>query len=532
MVSGHGKDILKGAAIISAFVLVGKAMGFVQKLVMAHYFGTGVEADAYTLAFSSIVFAIGLFPQQLLSPFLPLFAEKRKKEGEAAAWRLAGSVGSLVVLALVAVVVAGVTLAPQLVGAASSFKSADTTRLAVKLVRIMMPAVYFMGLFAFLALLLNAQKRFARPALGDTVNKLVLIGGLILLYRFFGISGLAVGVVLGAAAGYVIAATGVKDRLRGLSFGVDWKEPALKQLGVLMLPILLSVVIAQVRTIIDYKFASGMAEGSTASINYARSLVDTLVLLVPTAVGVAIYPVFSDMAAGKDRVALSDMLMRSLRMMVFLFIPVSVALILLRTPIVQIAFQRGQFTHESVALTVAPLTYYSLGLTAFALEILLMRFYFSMKNTLTPAIVGGLCVLVHLGVILMFKDSLQNASMALAATVSKGVKVAVLFVLLGSFLPTLQWRKNGVFVLKTLMAAACMGVALVLVFKGAAAVLPDPDAVGKLARLLVLALETGAAGVVGLAVFAAVARMLRMEESSAIGAWVKKRVGARVSGGG
>jgi putative peptidoglycan lipid II flippase len=529
MVSGHGKVVLKGAAIISAFVLVGKVMGFFQKQVVAHYFGTGMQADAFTLAFSSIVFAIGLFPQQLLSPFLPIFAEKREKEGEAAAWRLAGSVGSLVLLALVATVIAGMIFAPQLVKVASSFKSADTTLLAVKLVRTMMPAVFFMGLFALLALLLNAQKRFARPAMGDTANKLALILCLILLYQVFGIYGLAIGVVVGAAVGFVIAATGLKDKIRDLSFGIDWKDPALKQLGVLMLPILLSVVIAQIRTIIDYKFASGMAEGSAASINYSRSLVDTLVMLIPSAIGVAIYPVFSDLTAMKDRAALSDLLMRSLRMMVFIFIPVSVALVLLGTPIVQIAFQRGQFTQDSVALTVAPLTYYSLGLTAFALEIILMRFYFSMKNTLTPTIVGGLCVLVHLGVILLVKDHLQNASMALAATISKGAKVAILFVLMGSFLPTLHWKKNGLFVLKALIAAACMGVALSLTFKGVTAILPHPESIGKFARLLVLATETGVAAGAGMAVFAGMALALRMEESSFILAWVKKRVGTRVS---
>ena len=523
MSSSIGRGVLKGAAIISMFAIAGKALGVIQKPVMAHYFGTGMEADVFTLSFSSIVFTIALFPQQLLSPFLPIFVEKKEKEGEAAAWRFAGSVGTLLVVIMGLVVIGGMILAPHLTAAASSFSSPKAAALSTKLVRVMLPAALFVGLASFLALIHNAHKRFALPAMGDMVNKAVLILCLIALQRFFGIYGLAIGVVAGAIAGVLVQATGLRDQFRVFRFGVDWKDPALRQLGLLMLPMVLSVLIAQLRTIIDYKFASGMTEGSTVGINYARAIVDTLVLLVPTAVGVAIFPFFSDMTAAKDREAAGRVLMQSLRLLMLIFIPVSIALIFLRTPIVQLAFQHGKFNDESVALTVAPLTFYAMGLTSFALEIILMKFYYSIKNTLAPAIIGGLCVLVHLGVILLFRHDMQNASMALAATVSKSAKVIILFVLLGSWLPTLQWKKNGVFLFKTLVAAACMGVVVMLTRRGLDGLLPDPAAVGKMMRLIVLAVEIGAAALAGLVAFGGVAFALRLEELSTMGAWIKSR---------
>jgi murein biosynthesis integral membrane protein MurJ len=517
-----GKGILKGAAIISAFTVVGRLMGFVQKLVMAHFFGTGHSADAFTLAFSSVVFTAGLFPQQLVNPFLPLFAEKREKEGPAAAWRSACSVGTILLVAMVAVAAAGLLLAPLLVSWTSSFKDSETTLLVVRLVRVMMPAVVFMGLSSLLALLLNAYKNFAMAAFGDTVNKLVMIACLILLYYFSGIYGLAAGVVAGAVSGLAIQVFGLRRYRPEYRFGVDWKDPALRQLFFLMLPVLFSVAVAQLRTIIDYKFASGMAEGSAAGINYARGLTDTLILLVPTAVGAAIYPFFSDMSAARDRAGLTDTLMRALRLLAFLFIPLTVALVLLGEPLVQLAFQRGKFTAESVSLTVAPLTYYAFGLTAFALEIILMRFYFSMKNTLVPALVGAFCVLIHWGVILLFKDTLQNGSMALAASVSKTAKVLILFVFLARVLPGLQWRRNGLFLLKAGLGAAGMAAAMLLALKGTAVFL-DPGAGGTLARLLMLAAKMGVAGVAGLLAYAGLAYLLRMEEAKAIADLARRR---------
>lgn len=522
MAGSVGKGVLKGAAIISAFALVGKLFGFVQKQVMAHYFGTGAEADAFTFAFGSIVFYICLFPQQLLSPFMPLFVEKREKEGEAAAWRLAGSVGTLLVVSLVLVVIGGYFLAPSIVAWTSKFKNADTITLSIQLIRFMMPTILFMGLSALLALLLNAYRNFAMPALGDTINKVVMIGGLVLLYGALGIFGLAAGVAAGAFSGLFIQGFALRRNLGAFRFGVDWSDPALKQLLVLMLPILFSAIVGWARTIIDSMFATDMAQGSLAGINYARGLTDTLILLVPTAVGVAIYPAFSDMNAVQDRGVLTDTLMRSLRLMLVIFIPVTVALVLLRFPLVQLAFQRGKFTGESVAMTVQPLTYYAFGLAACALEIILMKFYFSMKNTLVPALVGAFCVLVHWGVILLFKDSLQNGSMALAATVSRTVKVVILFALLARVLPTLQLGKNGVFLLKTLLAAAGMAAVMILVLKASAGYL-DRETGGKMMRLLFLAVKMGLAGGAGVAAFALVAHTLRMEEAQAVLAFVKRR---------
>ena len=415
-------------------------------------------------------------------------------------------------------------LAPRLAAWVSSFDSAETTDLSGRLVRIMMPSLVFTGVFALMGLLLNAYKRFTLPAMGDTINKIMLIVCLVLAYRFLGIRGLAAGVVVGAVTGVGLLAFGLRDRVQGFRSGVDWHDPALRQLGWLMLPILFSSLIGWSRTVMDSYFASGMKEGSVAGINYARGLVDTLVQLIPAAVGVAIYPFFSDQSAARGREAMTDTLMRALRMMVFLFVPITLILIALRTPVIQLAFQYGKFTMESVALTVAPFSFYAAGLTVVAMESMLMRVYFASKNTLTPAVVGALCVLVHLAVILVFKDSLLNGSMALASTVSKGLKVGVLFLLLRGILPSLQWRKNGIFLLRMLVAAVIMAVVLILARRALNGLLPPLESVGKPMRLALLAAKIGAAGAAGAFTFIAAAFLLRLEEATAIGTLIGKRL--------
>jgi len=518
VISPFASKVLKGAAIISAFTMVGKGLGMVQKMVLAHCFGTGPEMDAFVLAFSSIVFAFFTIPQQLLSPFLPLFAEQKEKAGEPEAWRFAGTVGFLTAIAMGVMVVAGIIWAPELVALVSSSKtSPETAALTGTLTRIMLPAAFFMGLFYLAILILNTYKRFALPAMGDTLNKLLVIALLVVLYRSLGIKGLAVGVVAGALAALGLQVYGLRQKLGMVKLGLNFKDPALKRFGWLLPPIVLAILIGQTRTILDYWFASDMGEGYAASLSFARGLSDTLILIVPSAVGVAIYPFFSDLSAENDRAELVDSLMRSIRMMAFVFIPLSVLFIVLRTPLVQLVFQRGKFDMDSVVLTAGPLLYYSIGLTFFAVEILLMRFYFSLKDTLTPTLVGIACVGIHVGVVLLFRDTLQHQSMALAATVSKTVKVLLLLALLRYKALTLPLRESLAFVAKSALAAAGMGLVAWLTFRGVSAMLPVAGGASHWTiRAAWLTIQLGISSLAGLAVFGALTIALKMEEATLV----------------
>ena len=401
--TSFGRKVFHGTLIISAFMLLGRVSGFIQKLVVAYQFGIGIEADAYTFAFSSIVFTFMIVPHKLLAPFLPLFAERKETQGEPAAWRFTGTVATITLVVVTLAVGVGIVFAPWMVRTLSSFESEETVVLATKLVRIMLPAACFAALFALGTLIFNADKKFALPAFADATNKILVIAVMVILAPWLGIKGLAVGVVAGAAACLAVVLFGLRSKLGWLRLSVDWNDPLLKKFAFLVPPTLASILIAQGRTIIDYRFASGMGEGYAASLGFAKSLTDTLVSVIPFAVGVVIYPFFSDLNVGGDKRKTTDAVMGALRTMALIFVPISVVLMVLRVPVVQLAFQRGKFEMPSVLLTAGPLLFFAAALTALALEIILMRFYFSAQDTLSPAIVGVICVVLHVGLVITFK---------------------------------------------------------------------------------------------------------------------------------
>ena len=90
-----GRGIFKGAAVVSLFLMLGKVMGFVQKVVIAKEFGTGSDADAFAYAYGSIVFTLLILPHKLLAPFLSLFVQRKEEQGERAAWQSSSPWGLL-----------------------------------------------------------------------------------------------------------------------------------------------------------------------------------------------------------------------------------------------------------------------------------------------------------------------------------------------------------------------------------------------------------------------------------------------------
>lgn len=507
-----GGKIIRGAAVVSACKLLGKVFGFGQNLVFASCFGTGGEADAFFLAFKGIISGLINIPQQILQPFLPLFVDKKEREGEPAAWRFAVTTTGCLVLLLAALTLVGWVTAPYLVHAIQRFPDEQLETLTTQLVRWMLPAAIFAGLFSLFYLLLNSFKKFAIPALGDVVNKVLIIAVMLILYRVLGIRAMAIGIVAGALACLAFQVAGLWDKRMFFRSRPDWKDPTLRKLGILILPLLVGTVLSQCRAIADAYFASGMGQGCLSSLNYARGVIDTLTLLVPYAIGVAMYPFFSDYAARQDWNGLSDSLLTVLRIIVFIFLPITVGMIVLRQPLVQLLFERGKFGPDSVALTTGPLSCYSLGLTAFALEIILMTFFFALRDTLTPILIGIITLVVHVALILGLIETLGHNSIALALALSRTLKVILLLILLKYKHLNLKWGLQVRFFGKVALCAAVMGLATYFTRVLVTDYCPSITAITRWQRPLQAGVTLGVAGAVGLAVYAGCSRLCRLEE--------------------
>ena len=193
----------------------------------------------------------------------------------------------------------------------------------------------------------------------------------------------------------------------------------------------------------------------------------------------AVFPYFSTHAARKDWRNFAVTYKQAVRGILFIGIPASIGLILLRKPIVELIYERNAFTAESTDRTATVIAFYALGVWAYALSQLIVRAFYSIQDTITPVKVGVCMVLLNLFLNLTLVWFLHEGGLALATAISAAVQTIILFALFQRKLTNADMKIIFSSLLKTLVSTLIMSIVCWI----ATTKLPGGD-VGILAKLI------------------------------------------------
>jgi putative peptidoglycan lipid II flippase len=406
------------------------------------------------------------------SALVPIFSEQAERD-RAGLWHLASLMLSLTTIVLAGVVLLIELIAPQMAVIMAAGLFEDTSRgeallvTTTRLIRLTTPAVLFLSLSGIITGLLFSLKRFALPAFTAATFNATMVGialGGVLVFGW-GIEALAVGLLLGAFLQVALQLPGLRDAR--LAFVVDLQHPALRRMGQLYLPVILGLVISQLAIVLDRRLASYTGQQSIAWMQNATTLIQFPLGLVSAAISLAILPTLSRLAAatapdGVPALAeFMDTLAKGLRLVLVLIIPATVALFILAEPIVALIFQHGKFVAFDTQQTALALRLYLLGLTFAAIDQPLIFAFYARQNTLTPALVGLLGVGFYLAAALLptLARPMQMTDLVLANSVQLTGHALVMLWLVNRLAP-LRGHSLGPTMLKALVAAAVMGLAL------------------------------------------------------------------------
>ena len=339
----------RAAGAVMAATLLSRVLGQIRDIVIAHQIGAGVVADSYTAAFKvPDLFMYLLAGGALASTFIPVFKEHLQLGRHKTAWHIFSVVATITALVAGLFVVIAEIWTPEFVRLLNPGYSAATVALTVPLTRIVLPAQIFFMLGGLLMGTLNARGQFLLPALAPSIYNLGIIFGAAVLYPLgLGPSGLMWGALGGAFVGnfalqvVLVARTGGRFRP-----SVAVLHPGAVRVWKMMLPILLGVSLPNVDQIINSYFASELAAGSQAALQYAVRLMLIPIGIFAQAMGIAILPTMSGLAAEGRRKEFRATVSSALRTILFLTIPASALLCLLAVPIITLLLQAGQFTAQ------------------------------------------------------------------------------------------------------------------------------------------------------------------------------------------
>ncbi len=453
------------ARLLTAITLLSRILGYVRDMLIAWVFGTGIFSDAFIAAFRIPNVMRRLFGEGAFSMgFIPVYNACLKREGPAGARRLAASTVQSLALVMVVVIVGGLIGSPWIVRAvAPGFAPGSPVyHLTLELVRIMWPYLFFAGLVAMIAGILNAQGHFTAPALAPVGLNLVLIAALLLttglgLSARAGILFLAVGVVAAGMIQLLIQAPALRSRGLSLWRPVRPPHPDLAAAARMTIPAALGTAAFQLNFLIGTLLASYLEPGSISSLFFADRLIQFPLGLFAVSGATALMPGLSRLAARSDWDGFNTTFQEALRLVWFVTLPAMTGLVVLRVPIVQVLLERGAFSSNSTRLTSEAILWYGTGLWAYGGLRIVQTAFYALNDARTPLAAAGLGMLINLLLGAGLMQTLGHKGIALAAACAAVANLGILLMALRRQTGTLGSKAALRSFLKTAFCAMTMG---------------------------------------------------------------------------
>lgn len=458
--NSQSKTITGAAIILSGATLLSRVVGIISDRILAHYYGAGPIMDAYYTAFKipDLIYNL-LIVGALTAGFIPTFTKLlNEKDKNSTAWKLANNILNILGIALLILCAFGVVFTPWLNRFIAPGFSGENLARVNMFTRIMFLSPIFLGISMIFGGILQSLRRFTLYAIAPVFYNIGIIFGVIVLTKFFGEAGLAMGVVVGAFIHCAIQVYGSHKVGYKYQFIFNTKDKDTRLVAALMIPRTLGIAITQFNQVIVTMLASFLPVGSIAVYNYANNLqaVPIGVLAIPFAM--AIFPVLSSAAAENNSEKFVENFVATFRQVVFLIVPAMIIIMLLRAQIVRVVLGSGKFNWDDTTNTANTLAFFALGLLAQSLIPLLSRAFYALSDTKTPFVIGVIAELITIIGCLVLMRPLGAAGLALACSIGVTFNAIVLFINLRGYTKNLNENAILDLLFKVSIASLAMGV--------------------------------------------------------------------------
>ena len=380
-------EIARATGQIGSLTLLSRVLGLVRDMVIGSVFGAGAAADAFFVAFRiPNLFRRLVGEGAAAAAFVPVISGYLATRPPAQADRMLRAYLGTGLGVLLAVTGLGMLLAEPLAGLFAPGYAGDKLLLTVRLTRTTFVYLFFVGGVALAMGILHALRHFTAPAFAPVLfNVAVILCALGLAGRLAEpVMSLAWGVVIGGACQLLWQVPALVRR--GVSLRLRWQpgHPALRRMGLLLLPLVFGAGIYQLNLVVGTQLASLLDNGSVARLWYASRLFEFPVGVFVAALGTAVLPSLAAQAHRRDLAGLRDSLGFALRLVNVVMLPAAVGIAALAVPVTAVLFHRGAFSAADVLATAAALQGLALGLWAVAATRQITACLYALGDTRTP----------------------------------------------------------------------------------------------------------------------------------------------------
>ncbi len=464
-------NILSAATVIAAAVLVSRFLGIVRYWLLAIYIKPISDLDLFFAAFRlpDLLFQI-LVMGTLTTAFIPVITGYLSSGEDRKAWRSCSIIINLALLIFALLALLAFIFTPQLalVVAPGFTGNPAKTQTLINLTRIMLSAQVFFIISNFFSAIIQSTKRFLIPALAPVAYNLGIIIGIVFLSGNFGVYGPAWGVVLGTILHLVIQIPLVSHLKFHYETVVDLKNEGVREIGKLLGPRTLGLAIAQLSFTVDTALASLLPASSITILNLAQALQQFPIGVFGATIAQAALPTLAEDREKGNLENFKSTLLTSLHQILFLTMPAAVILIVLRIPMVRLAFGLGNtnIPWPLTVLTGKTLAVFAVAVAAQSLLNLLVRGFYALRDSSTPVKIGIFAFTASIAFSLTFITVLHWPvwSLALSSTLGDLINFSLLLFFLDR---KLNFDKKNLLLpaVKIILAALATGISLYVPMK-------------------------------------------------------------------
>ena len=386
--------ILKSFFLITIAYFFSLVINVAVQVILAGQFGAGLEMDSYLVALTIPSFFILIFSTALSKVFTPIFIDYQVKKGQTYIWVFTSNFINISALMLLLLLLAGEVFVKQCVFWLAPGLSKSSYDLAVSLMRIFLPSVFFGGITTILTSLYYAHNRFLLPSLGLILNSAVILFAVLILKNTLGIYSVAWGVFLGGVVQCIFLAPILWRRY---SFSFNMKEEGLQKFSKLLFPVLIGAFFYKAIGLIEKNIASSLSVGSISHLGYAYRIIPILLVLASSGISTILFPLLSKYASLNDWVSVKKGFLSGISSLVILISPIVIYLIVLRIEVIKLLYERGQFTAQNTTVISSLFAYYLIALFFMVVSTVPSQIYTIMQNTKILIPIGVIETVAYLG---------------------------------------------------------------------------------------------------------------------------------------
>lgn len=500
--------LVRAATIIAIGNVASRVLGLVRETVIAYLFGATGYVSIFRVAATLVQTLYDFLVGGMVSAALvPVFSDFATRENRNELWRVASVVINVMAIGLALAILILEIFAPQVVFVLGSGYDASLQDAAVGMVRLILPAIFFLGMSGVIAGLLFSLKRFKYPAFTTAAFNLGIVIVAIVLTPILGITSLIIGILVGSALQVALQLPG----LRGMHyrFAVDFAHPAIRRILRLYAPVVAGLTIMVVGVAIDRNLASRTGAQSLAWMQNATVLIQFPLGLVGTAISFAILPELSRRSISQSvDLSFQATLAFGIKLVLLLILPAAVGLLVLARPIVSLLFEHGAFTPADTTQTALALQFYLIGLPFSAVDQPLVFAFYARKNTLLPNLVQFAAVGVYLIVALALIQSYGMIGLVIANSAQLTSHALMMLWFTRTRLGGFGGAGMSAMLLKAIAASGAMGLVAYVVL-GMSRDFMGNGGIGSLLDVL-------APGIVGMLTYIVLLKLLRVKEADKV----------------